>query len=663
MAVSSLSVQGRWRLTVTEEGGKGVGNTLPAKAHRFVIENSANADGVLAGTVGLSVEVIGNGDQPWSLSVQHLQVDGQWMDSNLRDTKRETNGSQITFHIEAEDEDPDTVSGIADFDDLVLRADKVGMIDIPIRPYAVRMDTLETMPDGIFESALGTYYMAVRVQNVWTQSLPNSQAQSESGPFLTTETLVSLGISNAGRTILAAGGIQVVDSWNTEELEVLGQEMSGNRVRLGTLEPWERRTVYFKLDCSQAQSRKHDITFEVVETNMPDKGHSNRRASHNIFVSRSGFNPVTNEFFSECDRGTLFMKLKKVAIEYTTLRDAVICARRHRAEHGDPLEHQVRTLLKDLLDGQRVDLCELKSILDCACNEPGGKNGTNGKGGWPCDEIIMFPTHFSYRVVPKEPYTGQLGPLPYDDPIWKVLLMLISWLLTFLTEQSAVSDIAFGSDDVVIGTLFSSYLAKETEGPYIGKDVVDAALCELNGNRELPVATLGPAVLPPIQLLDAQSEEDHTAPVSELNGYIQLSGETLSNEEIDDLVADHSSLESEEDVQALRVFKSGARTGTTHAIITAVKPFTYSDGTRDFVRQVKMEPIDPGDLPGSQQNVASQPVIKSGDSGSLWVHFQTGKIVCLGHSGPIKDDTGAYGYGTRIRDVMEKMKIRFREEE
>lgn len=659
MVVSKLSIQGRWRLTVTEEGG-GLGTSLPAKGHRFLIEGSTNADGIHPGTVGYSVEVLSNGEEPWNLTVHHLKAEGQWSDSTSRDTQRIITGSQVTYRIEAEDEDPNIVTGTADFDDLVLRADKIGMIDIPIRPYAVRMNTLDTMPDGIFESALGTHYMAVRVQNVWTQTLPTSQAPDGGGPFLTTESLVSLGISSTGRTVLAAGGIQVVDTWTTEELQMLGQEMSGNRVLLGSLEPWERRTVYFKLDCSQAQPRKHDVTFEVVQTNMPDKGHPNRRASHNIFVSRSGFNSVTNEFFSECDQGTLFLTLKKVAVEYTTLRDAVICARRQRADHGDPLEHRARKILKDLLDGRRVDLCELKSLLDCACHGQGGKSGTNSNGGWPCDDIIMFPTDFSYRVVPREPYTGQLGPLPYDDPIWKAFLLLLALLLTVLTGQSAAADIAFGSDDVVIGTLFSSKREEETAGPHEGKFLVDAALCELNGNRELPVATSGP----PIQLLDVQSNEDFKASIQSVDGHIQLSGETFTNDELDEMIAENCVKPDDLDaIKELRVYKSGARTGITHGIMTCIEPCMTSEGLdgvfRQYSSQLRIEQISTSDLPESEQEAALQPVSRSGDSGSIWVHLQTGKIVALHHSGA-DDDTS--GHGTRIRDVMDKMNIRFTEE-
>ena len=196
----SVQVEGRWRVTVVFKDA--------AFDQQVLISGSSGADGAYAGIPGTSFEVTGAGQLPWTLRIQHNPGSG-WADSDLRSTPRVTTGSQITFNIESEDRpgQPDP-----DFNDLIVRLDKAGAIEIPFRPYAVRPGTMQMMPDGIFEAALGTYYMAVRVQNIWTQSLPAG---------------AQIGISAAGRTLLAAGGIQVVDLWTSDEQEALGSRWSG----------------------------------------------------------------------------------------------------------------------------------------------------------------------------------------------------------------------------------------------------------------------------------------------------------------------------------------------------------------------------------------------------------------------------------------------------
>ena len=92
----------------------------------------------------------------------------------------------------------------------------------------------------------------------------------------------------------------------------------------------------------------------------------------------------------------------------------------------------------------------------------------------------MFPTKFTYRVEFATPFTGQLGPIPFDDPWWKIALLILAIILTILAGASAATDLAYKSDDVVIGTLADSWLAPEADGRFL----VDAATCELNGSRD-----------------------------------------------------------------------------------------------------------------------------------------------------------------------------------
>lgn len=42
------------------------------------------------------------------------------------------------------------------------------------------------------------------------------------------------------------------------------------------------------------------------------------------------------------------------------------------------------------------------------------------------DPFIVLPTDVSYEWVPNPPYEGERGPLPYADPIWKVILGILA---------------------------------------------------------------------------------------------------------------------------------------------------------------------------------------------------------------------------------------------
>ncbi len=639
---NQLKMQGNWRLTVT---GKDA-----AYQQRFIIQSSANADGSYPGVVDSnSIDVRCKGLKPWILTIEHNDGSG-WDKSELRTQSTVSTGSQVTVVIESEDK-PGTDD--EDFTDLVLRAEAKDkdLIKVPFRPYAMRTDTLQMMPDGIFEAILETYYMAVRVENIWNQSIPvNSRIR----------------ISQWGRKQLKAGGINVIDSWSKDEEEMLGQQTLGGWVELGELAPGDMRTIYFKVNCKAAKPRKHNIEFELNNPYQPDFTHLNFLADQKIFVSRSDYNSVTKEFVCECDRGKLFLKLHEVALEYSSLLKAIRCARDYRAKYGDPPEVQARKILQDLLDGNQVDLCELKRLLDRICpdQDEGDNNGKNENGGtkrWPCGDIFMLPTKFDYRVEPNPTYIGQFGPLPFDDPLWKCLLTLLALLLSFAAGASAITDLAYGSDDAVIGTLFDSKLEKESKEPYKDYFLVDAAICELNNNRSLPS--------PPIQVLDAQSKEKNTIPVEEkLDGNIILDGkgDYLTNDEIKDYCEAYDrNANNPTAVENALVFKSGATTGLTWAaMMKVVDSYTkkgVDDVFREFKDQVYFVPIPDGtplpvDVPKS---VIGQAISQKGDSGSLWIHWKTGKIVALNHGSP-SDNSGTHACGTRIADVMSKLNIQFK---
>ena len=626
--LTEISLQGDWVLKVIKKEA--------GYDQRFIVSGSANADNTYPGNVGSpEVEVKGKGQQPWIVRIQHNDGSG-WDDSEVRMTApKRTNGNKITLEIESEDKPG---SSDVDFNDCVLQATgyEVDLIKVPFRPYAVRPGTLQMMPDGIFETFLGVYYMAVRIQNTWDQTLPDDSR---------------VRISAEGRTMLNAGGVEVLDNWSNNEQEILGQRISGGWVELGELEPWEMRTVYFKLNCAAASPRKHIVEFELEQNWKSDATNLKIRTDHKIFVSRSSYNHLTKEFECECDQGTLYLKLHEVATDYRTFGDAIQCARDLREALGDPIETRARQLLQDILSGNQVDLCELKQLLDRACEERDDRDRNGDRDRWPCGDMLILPTKFDYRVESNPAYVGQFGPLPFDDPWWKTLLLVLALIFTALSGISAAIDLAYSSDEVVIGSLFSRWFQPEANGPYKGKYLVDAALCELNNNRELP------ASIPPVQVLDAHSDEEYKKPVYQLGSAITLSGEVMSKKEIADRITNYKTDPSDKAAfEEVRVYKSGARTGLTHAImVEGHAPLSRNDKdgvVRVFASQIRFEPLD------AQHPDATGAIAKKGDSGSIWIHLKSGKLVALHHSSP-SDESGSRAHGSYMTDVMDKLKIRF----
>ena len=255
----SIQLFGRWHLSIT----KAIHNW----ENRFRIEGATTGSGTYPPTVGL--ELLADGAS-WSLIAEYRSSDTDpWKPSDMMiDPGMERVDIQAV--IGAEDPLP-----TRDFEDIQWDAKYLGaaMLEIPYRPYAVRPDDLFQMPDGIFETTLGVYYMAVRVVNRW--GLPFSETNV-------------LDITPQSRADLAARGITVIDSWSNAELAALGQRQLGTGMVLGPLVPGAARTVYFKVDVSGAAPRKHEIEFVCWNmAGMVDAGNPARRVRKNIFVSRT----------------------------------------------------------------------------------------------------------------------------------------------------------------------------------------------------------------------------------------------------------------------------------------------------------------------------------------------------------------------------------------
>ena len=596
--------RGRWHVTVVEKNA--------AYDQRFVISGSDSSDGTHPGTPEFSVEV--DGRDGWQIQIEHNNGSG-WDDSLMRLTNKVVSGTTLRWTVESEDL-PDREP--KDWNDLILRVEKIGPIfEVPVRPYAIEPRSLHMMPDGIFESALGKYFMGVRITNIWGQSF-------KPGQFVD--------ITPQGRATLAAQGIQIIDAWAQGELQSFNQQMSGNGVVIGPLTPFESKTIYFKVDCTGALPHKPSVEFICLEPNaMPDPDGAERKASRKIYVTRSYVDPVTHEMVAEAPEGTLRMALREAIVDTITGKKGR--RRRQKTPTALPPADELRAMLERLLSGRRIDPCRLLKIIKCFCecrDVFDGDDPTKPRDGrFEYDPFLVLPTKFTYTVE-TTPYEGDHGPLPFQDPWWKILLLIIALILLVAGMLSEASDLAYHDEDLIIGSLEDSV-----------QHNLDAALTRLNDHRTIPS--------PYLQYLDAQSGEVSTVPVEPaaaptLGGMVSVSGSYMTKTEIQDLI-DYGTRDDK------RVFKSGARTGLTLALIDDLTPWTdprSDDGTRFDTEQVHFIRDPDNDMP----------INRKGDSGSVWIHKNTLRLVALNHSGSA-DDSGNSAWGSPIEDIVAQMGISF----
>jgi hypothetical protein len=170
--------------------------------------------------------------------------------------------------------------------------------------------------------------------------------------------------------------------------------------------------------------------------------------------------------------------------------------------------------------------------------------------------------------------------------------------------------------------------APGTPPPSTQAGSVDAAVATARGNRSLGN--------PLFAYLDAATGEPNAAPIAALNGVFNSSG-FLTNTEIDAALAGGVAAN-------LRVHKSGAGTGVTHGVISALLPVVARDdetGTLQFINQLLIIP-----------EVAGNKVAGLGDSGSLWIQTSSNKVVGMTHT---VGTTGAIA--SRIQDVVNALGI------
>jgi hypothetical protein len=221
--------------------------------------------------------------------------------------------------------------------------------------------------------------------------------------------------------------------------------------------------------------------------------------------------------------------------------------------------------------------------------------------------FFSFPTLVDYRINYNPAFAGQYGPIPYDDPWWKIVLAIIAILLTIAAIVSAAADLANKSDDALIGIVERAVL----NVIHNAADVPTTITSAMTGNVDAAIVRLNDAI---IQNL-ADNPGDPAAQA------------------------------------AVQVFKSGARSGVTLALLHTVEPVqnrAEDDGSTSFmINQVTF----------FQDPAAPTKIDRGGDSGSLWLQRAAPFSIVALNWGGSSDDT--IGIGSRIEDVMTTMNIKF----
>ena len=596
----SVTIQGDWKVKVTLKNA--------GFDQRFIVSGSIASNGVYPGTVGTRVEADGAN---WTIRIQNRSsASNPWVDSDMRIGPETPSGISVIRVVESNDQGNDQ-----DFDDLVLelRKKQDPIIALVQRPFAIDPRSLMMNPDGIFYAGGGVQVMAVRVRNTWTRTMPADQV---------------LDISDLGRLQLAAAGIQVVDAWTAREL---GSMFGGTRTPvIGPLALGEERTVYFKLDCSAAHASAPEVEFIARRlVPEPDLDDPARLARRKIFVTEVRYDPATREVTARAPEGLLRLQLKQISLDphlYNAMRDCIrraVKAGGAQGAHMRGLRTQTERMLRDLQAG-RCDPCSLRELIECfckcACGGDGGGGGDSG-GINPCP-FPWLPIRFSYTV--EAPFSGQYGPLPFQDPWWKVLAWIICAALLIAAALVDIFEEAHENEEIIIG-----------EVARFSRNNVDAAIASLYGVRGVDLG-----------VLDALSGEPNTNARMAIDGIVPIVRATAPA------------------FVGMKVYKSGARTGLTHGLVTNINATTnqcrgeFEDSTGTchenpatpnlvMMNQVRI---------GTSADFPTEPTTDHGDSGSLWLSDEPAtrdQVVSLTHSGR----TGSSD-ANPIADVLAALDIR-----
>jgi hypothetical protein len=600
-----VTYHGRWQIRVIGKDS--------SWDQRVVISGATVGSGTFIGTVGATRLI--DGDQ-WSLNIEHNDGSGWKPNEAVVPDAMQEIGADLIQVVRTKDH---FTPGDSDPNDLVVRVDKLGpMFALPVRPYAVDAGTLMMQGDGAFIGIAGVQFMGVEIRNTWGKAFADE---------------ILFDISDLGRATLASFGLFVQDAWSPAALQATQQTVVGRAIRIDPIAIGKTTTVYFQVDATNAHRGKPDVDFVLLNTGgTPDPTNAKRHNARAVFIAELGYDRNTGTAIVRTPEGIASLTLKSLALDpravYTLCRNVRRGIKDSASGCNSPAV-DIERLLKDAKDGY-CDARILRELILILCRCLRDCDGTDGDGkgdGWQrvcMPGVIWLPLKFDFSVEINGGFAGQFGPLAFQDPWWKFVLLaiaLVAWLVgviaAIVADQTGWGNT--GDFEKKIGVVGDS-----------NRVTTDAALIEFDGSR--------PAIQ---KVADALTGETNNQPIVGLDTVVP----------IDPQIAFPSLAFA--DVVGKLVYKSGARTGLTHGIITGIGPFRQDrseDGTTP-------DPDHPDLVLVNQFRIAPDPAfgeelfIDHGDSGSIVLSREPdsmNRVVGLLHSlgggtSPIQDVLAAMG--------------------
>jgi hypothetical protein len=607
-----ISYRGRWIVSVI-----GKDSDWP---QRVIIGGATVGNGVLSGMVGQSRLVDGD---TWDLTIEHNDGSGWSANEAVTPDPMVESGVDLSQVVRSKDV---FRPGDVDPNDLVVRVDKTGpAFEVTTRPFAADAATLTMLADGVFVNLNGPQLMGMTVRNSWGRPW-------QAGEF-------ALDVSPLGRATLATFGATVVDAWPPQTLAATQQQFQGRAVVLPQLDVGESHLLFFILDTAAAHRGKPEVEFILMSSAAaPDPANPMRYSRRQVYLAEVGYDPATGTASVRIPEGTLTLRMQAMLVDERALTEVCADVRDRLASGAFPGSRGLLDRVRAGRVDERVcrELFELVRRCLCDCRDGSGGGGDGPGGGWTrvCSpEGLWLPLRFEYGVEVGGGFEGQHGPLAFDDPWWKVVLLIVAvlaWLVGVIASIVADATGWGNQGDVPrgIGTVGRS-----------DRTSTDACIIELNGSR------------PALQdVADVIPGETNNNPIASAGTVIP----------IDPQVALPSLAPG--DVVGHLVYKSGARTGLTHGIISSIGPSFQCRGEFDEATlSCTPDPKHPDLHLPKQFSIGTDPAFGEelfddhGDSGSVVLSREPAtmnQVVGLLHS--------SGGTTSPIQDVLSALNLQLR---
>lgn len=273
------------------------------------------------------------------------------------------------------------------------------MIGIPNRPFATEPITGMMLPDGFFEASIGVQSINAHFQNDGSGPV-DAQLYFESAShpafLVTAETFTVSGL---------AGGASYLGTWTA--------------------------------DVSGVPPGVYQVSF-IARTST-----GQTRIIKKVFVTRVTFNPATNTLGITAPEGSLGVQLTSVLGPRVPCGSCGDCGGRDTAgridEGRDAMGRMLTSSSTRTIDDPATVLGQLKPLIQRMMTDP-------SCAGCPPFSLLKDGV---MTVAYNEPFAGQYGDLPYQDPWWKTLLLILAVILAI--AAIVVASVASGGTVAVAG--------------------------------------------------------------------------------------------------------------------------------------------------------------------------------------------------------------------